>query len=169
MIVNLASVSGSASYDFRIPAEEFDLEMPGVTLRGDVRVTCEVVRHIIETDVRGTVEADAEIDCTRCLKPVSEKLTFPFEVSFVAPEAFSSQSEVELKESDLGVDVVDGEQIDLKEVAREQILLNLPEQVVCQVDCKGLCERCGVNKNTGECRCGEDDIDPRWAALKDIK
>src|SRR4051812_26969516 len=146
MIVNLASVSGSASYDFRIPAEEFDLEMPGVTLRGDVRVTCEVVRHIIETDVHGTVEADAEIGCTRCLKPVSEKLTFPFEVSFVAPEAFSSQSEVELKESDLGVDVVDGEQIDLKEVAREQILLNLPEQVVCQVDCKGLCERCGVNK-----------------------
>jgi uncharacterized protein len=169
MIVDLASISGSASYDFRVPAEEIDLDLPGVTLKDSVHVVCEVVRHIIETDVTGTVQADAEIDCTRCLTPVSEKLSIPFEVSFVTPEAFPSDGEVELKGSDLGMDVVEGEQIDLKELAREQILLNLPEQVVCKVDCKGLCERCGVNKNTDKCRCGEDDIDPRWAALKGLK
>jgi uncharacterized protein len=169
MIVDLASVSASATYGIRFSAEEFDLDMPGVTLKDEVHVMCEIVRHIIETVVTGTVEAVAEIDCTRCLTPVSEQLSIPFEVSFVAPEVFSSESEVELRESDLGMDVVDGEQIDLKELAREQILLNLPEQVVCQTDCKGLCERCGANKNTDECRCGEDDIDPRWAALKGLK
>ena len=169
MIVDLASVSGSASYDFRVPAEEFDLDTLGVTLKGEVHVTSEIARHIIQTDVKGTIEAEAEIDCTRCLTPVSETLSIPFEVSFVAPEVFSSDSEVELKEGDLGVDVVDSEQIDLKELAREQILLSLPEQVVCQADCKGLCERCGVNRNVEQCRCGEDDIDPRWAALKGLK
>src|SRR4051794_20265837 len=123
MIVDLASISGSASYDFRVPAEEIDVDLPGVTLKDSVHVVCEVMRHIIETDVTGTVQADAEIDCTRCLTPVSEKLSIPFEVSFVTPEAFPSDSEVELKESDLGMDVVEGEQIDLKELAREQILL----------------------------------------------
>jgi uncharacterized protein len=69
----------------------------------------------------------------------------------------------------MGVDIVEGEQIDLKELAREQILLNLPEQVVCSEACKGLCEKCGADRNTDECRCGNDDIDPRWAALKGLK
>jgi len=169
MIVDLANVSGSASYDFSVPAEGFDLETPGVALKGDVHVKCEIVRSIAETDVRGTIDTEAEMDCTRCLQPVSQKLSIPFDVSFVAPEVFSSESEVELKETDLGVDIFEGEQIDLKELAREQILLNLPEQVVCREDCKGLCERCGVNRNTDECRCGDDDIDPRWAALKGLK
>lgn len=169
MIVDLANVPGSASYDFRVSAEELDLDMPGVKLTGEVHVNCEITRQIIETVVSGTIESDAEIDCTRCLKGVSEKLEIPFEVSFVAPEAFSSDSEVELKGSDMGVDIVEGEQIDLKELAREQILLNLPEQVVCSEACKGLCEKCGVDRNTDECRCGNDDIDPRWAALKGLK
>jgi uncharacterized protein len=169
MIVDLANVPGSASYDFRVPAGEFDLDMPGVKLMGDVHVSCEITRQIIETVVNGTIEADAEIDCTRCLKGVSEDLEIPFEVSFVAPEAFSADSDIELKGSDLGVDIVEGEQIDLKELAREQILLNLPEQVVCSEACKGLCEKCGADRNTDECRCGDDDIDPRWAALKGLK
>jgi len=169
MIVDLANVSGSASYDFRITTADFELDTPGVALKSDVHVTCDIDRNIVETHVRGMIEADAEIDCTRCLQPVAEQLQIPFDVSFVAPEAFSDESEVELKESDLGVDVVEGEQIDLKELAREQILLSLPEQVVCREDCKGLCEKCGVNRNTDECRCGGDDIDPRWAALKGLK
>ena len=169
MIVDLANVSGSAKYKFSVPGDDIDLETPGVQLMGDVRVTCEVTRHIIETVVTGTVETAAEIDCTRCLKPVSQELDIPFEVSFVAPDAFPTAEEVKLNESDLGVDVFQGEQIDLKEVTREQILLNLPDQVICSEDCKGLCERCGTNLNMGECSCDEDDIDPRWAALQGLK
>ena len=169
MIVDLANVPGSASYDFRFPAEEIDLETPGISLKGDVHLRCKIVRHIVETDVTGAIETEAEIDCKRCLQPVSQKLEIPFDVNFVAPEVFSSDSELELKETDLGLDVFEGEQIDLKELAREQILLNLPEQVLCRPDCKGLCERCGANRNFEDCRCGDEDIDPRWAALKDLK
>lgn len=169
MIVDLASVPGSASYDFRFPAEEIDLEMPGVVLKGDVHVKCEIVRHIVETDVTGSIVTEAEIDCKRCLQPVPEKLEIPFEANFVASESFSSESELELRESDLGLDVFENDQIDLKELAREQIMLNLPEQVLCRPDCKGLCERCGANRNIADCRCREDEIDPRWAALKGLK
>ena len=169
MIVDLANVSGSAKYKFSVPAKEIDLETPGVDLKGDVQVACEITRHIIETVVAGTVETEAEIDCTRCLQPVTQELVVPFEVSFVAPDAFPTAEEVKLNESDLGVDVFQGEQIDLKEVAREQILLNLPEQVTCRDDCKGLCEKCGTNLNTSKCSCGEDEIDPRWAALQGLK
>jgi uncharacterized protein len=52
---------------------------------------------------------------------------------------------------------------------REQILLNLPEQVFCKEDCKGLCQKCGANRNLIDCKCDSDETDPRWAALKNLK
>ena len=54
-------------------------------------------------------------------------------------------------------------------VKRAQVLLlNLPEQVLCKEDCKGLCPECGTNLNLKDCDCGDKDIDPRWAALKNL-
>ena len=82
---------------------------------------------------------------------------------------FPDSKETHLESSDLDTDVIDGNELDLAEVAREQIVLNLPEQVLCSEDCKGICPTCGTDLNEGECRCREDDIDPRWQALKELK
>jgi uncharacterized protein len=41
--------------------------------------------------------------------------------------------------------------------------------MLCREDCKGICPECGIDRNTGECSCVADDIDPRWAALKNFK
>jgi uncharacterized protein len=71
--------------------------------------------------------------------------------------------------SDLDVDAITSDELDLKEVVREQILLNLPEQEFCGEDCKGLCQKCGTNLNLIDCKCEETEIDPRWAALKNLK
>ena len=38
--------------------------------------------------------------------------------------------------SDLDVDAITSDELDLKEVVREQILLNLPAQEFCKEDCK---------------------------------
>ena len=69
----------------------------------------------------------------------------------------------------MDVSVIEGFEIDLTELVREQILLNLPEQVFCREDCKGLCEKCGANRNLINCNCEEKEIDPRWSALKNLK
>jgi uncharacterized protein len=68
----------------------------------------------------------------------------------------------------LDVAVYEGDKIDLGELVREQIILNQPEQVFCREDCKGLCEKCGANRNLIDCKCEEKEIDPRWAALKNL-
>jgi uncharacterized protein len=57
----------------------------------------------------------------------------------------------------------------LTELVREQILLAVPEQVFCREDCKGLCLKCSANRNLIDCNCEEKEIDPRWAALKNLK
>ena len=76
---------------------------------------------------------------------------------------------VEVTIEDLDESPVPGGEIDLKEVVREQIMLALPEQVFCKDDCKGLCPKCGANGNLIDCKCADDEIDPRWAALKNLK
>ena len=70
---------------------------------------------------------------------------------------------------DLSTDVLPDGRIELNDIVREQILLNLPEQVFCTEECKGLCPKCGADRNLINCNCEETEIDPRWSALKNLK
>mgnify|MGYP001091754997 FL=1 len=58
--------------------------------------------------------------------------------------------------------------LDLEELARTDILLELPTKVLCSEDCKGLCSQCGKNLNEGECSCEKKQIDPRLAILSQL-
>ena len=170
MIVDLAEMEGQARpIDISIPAEELNLEETDLRLTGDVRALGEIRKGAGQINVSGSITAPAELDCTRCLEPISRDLTIDFAVGFVAPENFATDKEREVSPDDLDIDVLDGSQIDLKELVREQILLNLPEQALCTPDCKGLCPKCGENRNLIDCRCDLEETDPRWAALKDFR
>ena len=170
MIVDLTAIEGSSmKFDFAVSPADIDVEEGNVRLIGDLNASGEVVKHSAQIDVVGSIKGDAEIDCTRCLKPVEHKLEIDFSVSFVTPEHFAADREREVVASDLDIDVLAGEGMDLKEVVREQILLNLPEQLFCKPDCKGLCPKCGTDRNLIDCNCDDDEVDPRWAALKQLK
>jgi uncharacterized protein len=54
--------------------------------------------------------------------------------------------------------------VDLTPEMREAIMLALPGYPVCREDCKGLCARCGANRNRETCTCGPA-LDGSWAAL----
>lgn len=155
-------------FDVDVDAGEIDLESENVRLAGDVSVKGTATRHIVQTDVAGTIRSEIDIDCTRCLEPVREKLEIPFTASYISPENYTEEKEVEVKDYDLDIAVSEDNRIDIKELAREQILLNLPEQVLCKEDCKGLCAKCGANRNLINCNCDERETDPRWAALGNL-
>jgi uncharacterized protein len=87
---------------------------------------------------------------------------------FVDASRETTERESEIAVSDMDQSLVIGGRIDLREVVREQILLALPEQVLCREDCRGLCAKCGGNRNLINCSCDRDEIDPRWAALKNL-
>ena len=46
-----------------------------------------------------------------------------------------------------------GAEIDLRPVARQEWLLEVPAFAVCRPECKGLCLTCGANLNQGPCTC----------------
>jgi len=119
--------------------------------------------------VNGHIDTRAQVDCDRCLKPVEMPVSADFELEYITGSDYESSQAAELTEAEMSVSVFDGEAIDVDEIVKEQILLAVPTRMLCREDCKGICPECGMDKNTGECQCVTDDIDPRWAALKNLK
>ena len=170
MKVDLLSLTDEPRpFRFSIDKDDIDLETESIKVVSDVEMVGEVSRNAAKTDVRGSVKAPLEIDCTRCLTPVRRELDAVFQIDFVGREFLPESKETHLESNDLDTDILEGDEIDLTEIAREQILLNLPETTLCREECKGICPTCGKDLNEGDCRCGEDEIDPRWAALKNLK
>lgn len=169
MIIDLIKQGNSPfDFDLSIPPSEIDLEGENISLRGDVSAKGRLTKRIVQTDVEGEIRAGVEIDCTRCLRPVERMLEIPFHVSYTAPENYTDEKEAELRGDDLDLAISEDDRVDMIELVREQILLNLPEQVLCKEDCKGLCPKCGADRNLIDCKCEEKEIDPRWAALEDL-
>lgn len=170
MIIDLITLEKSPfEFDFTLPPEEIDLTGEEGGLKSEVSVKGVLTKKIAETSVKGTIAADAEYECTRCLSPVERKTEIPFQAVFISPEHYSEAKELELGTEDLDVSVIENDEINLTELVREQILLNLPEKILCREDCKGLCPKCGANRNEKDCSCEQAETDPRWAALKNLK
>jgi len=64
--------------------------------------------------------------------------------------------------------LVDG-QLDLTAWSRDAIVLALPEQILCREDCAGLCPVCGKDLNVEPHKHVEETVDPRWAALSELR
>ena len=123
--------------------------------------------------------------CKRCLAEVDLALPATFTLNLVPysaapspdgdeegspeqdPPHRASVGSFDLAEAD--EELFDGKTIDLDPIVREQVLLALPMYVVCDERCRGLCGRCGQDLNEKECGCKQGQVDPRLAALKDIK
>ncbi len=58
--------------------------------------------------------------------------------------------------------------LDLTCDARDSMILAFPSFPRCGKTCRGLCPRCGTNRNLASCFCEEQDRDDRWAALDKI-
>ncbi|HSE15531.1 MAG TPA: DUF177 domain-containing protein [Pyrinomonadaceae bacterium] len=119
--------------------------------------------------VNGHVDARTQVECDRCLKPVQLPVNADFTLEYISGSDYASSQAAELTEAEMSLSVFDGEAIDVDEIVKEQILLAVPTRMLCREDCKGICPECGADRNMGECNCVTNDIDPRWAALKDLK
>lgn len=170
MIIDLDSLEKSpAPFEVSIEPQEIDLNGENFSLNKPVRVIGEVVKKIAQTNVKGNISAGLKLECARCLQAIEKNVDIPFESVFVTAENYTQAKEAQVGTEDLDVAVFEGDKIDLTELVREQILLSLPEQIFCQEDCRGLCEKCGANRNLINCNCIEKEVDPRWAALKNLK
>ncbi|HEV8089913.1 MAG TPA: YceD family protein [Actinomycetota bacterium] len=110
--------------------------------------------------VAGSITGTWRVRCARCL--TEETRPFTVEIGeLVTPAAAGAEDA-----GDDGYILVD-EQIDIDQIVRDAIGVEMPFAPLCRPDCQGLCPTCGGNRNLGECP-GHDVIDPRFAVLSEL-
>jgi uncharacterized protein len=169
MVINVAQISEDEGLEINhlYPEGGLKLENADARVIGPVSLKGHASRSDSRVEISGRVDARVEYDCDRCLRTIDVAIKQPFDLAYVPP--LGAAGERILVEDDLDVGFYRGEVLDLDDVAREQIELALPMSKRCSQDCKGLCPACGANLNEAACACGEEEIDPRWAALKSLK
>ena len=98
--------------------------------------------------------------CMRCLAPAA---------LVVAVDAQEYEATDAAGDEELGSEYVADGELDVGSWARDQLALSVPDQILCRVDCAGLCPVCGKDLNLEPHVHEEDAIDPRWAALEELR
>jgi uncharacterized protein len=153
----------------RYDVGELSLGEAEVSLSAPANVSGRIRRQSAEVSLNGELRAEVETPCGRCLKPVKVPINTEFSERFVPAIAWRDDVQHELQSEDLDVSIFGGEVIDLDDLVREEILLAVPGHILCAEDCKGLCPKCGVDRNVSSCACEEGQVDSRWEKLKELQ
>jgi len=156
--------------DVELDARQIDLADAGADLAGDLHLQGRVLQAGDDILLEGTLRAAFSLNCSRCLKDFVQ----PFEADVSATYVQSSgdhrpdgRAETDLDEA-AHITFFDDE-IDLLSGIREDVVLSIPVKPLCSEDCRGLCVQCGTDLNEGECTCRKEDVDLRFAQLRDIR
>lgn len=156
-----------------IPDEGLEIDLKEKTDIEDVTLFSPVSGHLRveksgdEILVRGGLHAELGLRCSRCLKEFERRVDIPVSVVYHQVEETAAGRHA-LRNDEMDTGFYRGEELDLQELAREQILLSIQMKSLCSESCKGLCPRCGADLNLETCGCVTKEIDPRLEALKNF-
>ena len=117
----------------KIEPAQLDLETALIRFRSPLKLAARITRITNALTIDLNINAVIFADCSRCLKEFEWVFDKDIQLSYC------------LESSDVF--------IDLKPNIREEIILDYPIKPLCSVNCKGLCLKCGKNKNQGGCNC----------------
>ncbi len=113
---------------------ELDLETELIKFRSNLLVRARVSRVINALIVELNMSAVLYAPCSRCLEEFEWQFSKDAQLSFALDSGATF--------------------IDLNPDIREEVMLDYPMKPLCNQNCKGLCLKCGKNKNQGGCNCG---------------
>lgn len=137
--------------------ESFELPRGNYMMYVIVGVDGVVCRRDTDYIVESKVKTVLNLNCDLCLSAFETKLDFDLN------EVYS-----ETPDSDGEIWELSDKTIDLKPAVIANIMLNLPMQVLCSDDCKGLCPKCGHNLNDGDCGCDRGYVNPQFEKLLNL-
>jgi uncharacterized protein len=136
--------------------------------------------HRMGADVflEGVASGAVELTCSRCSRRYRHALRESFRVVLEpAAERVPADPEGAAALARDGICLSDeleagwfrGSVIDLGPYFRELLALALPVQPLCREDCRGLCPRCGADRNVESCGCSEAKASSPFAVLGRLK
>lgn len=117
--------------------------------------------------VQGKLAGETQLACARCLETVPVDFEIHLEEVYMPTVDMATGKLIKPEEEDQALWIDEHHILDLTEVLRQDVLLELPVHVLCKEDCRGLCPECGTNLNESTCNCGRD-LDPRWSSLTNL-
>ncbi len=143
----------SASEDF----SEDDFPGYKIAEPADIQITVILHNRLVELSIQ--VKTQIQYECARCL----EECTRPIEV-----ERVYTIRQADLQDPDAELPFTPEGCLDVKELAYDELLLEIPTVLLCSDDCAGLCPVCG-NRKPCSCRHETSDpVDERLSILKQL-
>ena len=151
MIIDVKALRVGVPQDFEYALLQTLPENYGVTAPCPTRVSVRLTKLDGGTiTCEGELTAKLLFECGRCLDIVEHEMSLGFHEEI----------------GEIGLSA-HGDTIDISPLVEENIILNIPQKVLCGEDCKGLCPVCGANLNVQGCGC-ERGGNTKLSALKNL-
>ena len=123
---------------------EFTLDQPAMELADDLHaddIHCTIRASRVQQGILAEADCSCktELECIRCLEPFEAELNAHFEELFYFHWLRESKDAEEF--------LPENGYLDLGEIIREYLVMEVPYCPICKDDCKGLCPECGENLN----------------------
>jgi uncharacterized protein len=151
---------------------------PAEGLSEPVEIEGRAYRAAADVLIEGSVRGEVELACSRCLSrfraPIRESFRLVLEPAGARVPADPDGAAALANEGVyLGEDAETGwfrgHTVQLDRFVGEILSLALPMQPLCREACKGLCPRCGVDRNVESCNCAESRPESPFAVLGKLK
>lgn len=124
----------------------------------------------VTVDLTGKLNAIIEAQCSRCgcatFSEVDEDFFYTFRLG---KDSTHDLEELECGDEDIETVYIDKPEISIDEILLEQLILSIPEKLLCTKQCRGICPGCGALLNSEQCNCDIDLTDSPFAVLKHLK
>jgi uncharacterized protein len=144
---------------------------PGSDLILDLRLESVMEGVLVTGMATGTMSGE----CGRCLDPVQSPISVDLQELYRYPEQESIKGRgaaakaAAEDEADDQTPMLSDDLIDLEPLLRDALVLELPMTPLCSEDCLGLCVDCGERLADLPPNHSHDAVDPRWAALVELR
>jgi uncharacterized protein len=130
-----------------------------------IKLNVTLDKNLHQILLQANMKAEGAFVCDRCLDSFIWQMEEKYSMVYIQ----GNRSTVDLKKEE-GVQILspDTNYIDLDEDVRQYVILAIPQKLLCQENCRGLCASCGKNRNTEICTCDGQLKDTRWDALKKL-
>ncbi|QQR89140.1 MAG: DUF177 domain-containing protein [Myxococcales bacterium] len=137
------------------------------TAEGEVRCSAQLTGK--DVYLRGNIQVPLVAECFRCLEDAHILLDTEFSALYTAkgPEFRPDSGEKDLTPEELEREFFSGDEIELDDYIRDQILLEAPLQPLCKEDCQGIAipEHIRPPADFNDENRQKQGIDPRLAPL----
>lgn len=162
MIIKISNLEdGSHEFTYNEPVKKIGLGEP---FCGNFLLNLELQKSSSQIVLNSELCLKAKFECDRCDEEFETEINTDFQIIYLFGTEPEDTESININYLDY-----DAEKIDIRQELLDYAMISVPMRKLCSEDCKGLCYKCGTNLNLNSCECKNDEVDPRWLPLMDLK